>query len=156
MLSSLIALHFIISFNVARYEGVLPKPQPEKRLENLVEENHPQKDDFKAGDDEAKKKAKEAAEKAGMVIFGIGLGAFILYCIVTLAVQMIPWFVALARGHNSSLSIFVLSFFLGWTCIGWVVALVWACSGDTRSIDRRRARHYEDDDYDDRPRRRRR
>jgi hypothetical protein len=31
---------------------------------------------------------------------------------------------------QNSTAIFVLNLFLGWTVIGWVVALVWACTRD--------------------------
>ena len=35
-------------------------------------------------------------------------------------------------GHNkrSAAGIFLLNFFLGWTFIGWIVALLWACASD--------------------------
>jgi len=34
----------------------------------------------------------------------------------------------LARNRNNFLSIFLLNFFLGWTVIFWIVALIWALS----------------------------
>ena len=37
-----------------------------------------------------------------------------------------PFLIALKRDHVDSTAIFVLNLFLGWTFIGWVVALVWA------------------------------
>jgi hypothetical protein len=40
----------------------------------------------------------------------------------------IPTAVALFRGHHNKGAIIVLNLFLGWTLIGWVVALVWACT----------------------------
>ena len=45
-----------------------------------------------------------------------------------LLLYFLPWFVAWLRQHTSSLAIFVLNLFVGWTFIGWVVALVWACT----------------------------
>jgi hypothetical protein len=48
----------------------------------------------------------------------IGWGLFALY--------MLPAIVALARFHHNSASIFLVNFFLGWTFLGWVAALVWA------------------------------
>ena len=32
--------------------------------------------------------------------------------------------------HRNVLSIFLVNFFLGWTVIGWVIAMIWACSAD--------------------------
>jgi hypothetical protein len=52
-------------------------------------------------------------------IFGFG---FVLY--------FLPSILALARNKRDTVSIFVLNFLLGWTAIGWVVALVWALKVD--------------------------
>lgn len=38
----------------------------------------------------------------------------------------IPYFVARFRGHPNRHSILALNFFLGWTFLGWVWALVWS------------------------------
>ena len=40
---------------------------------------------------------------------------------------MLPWAVAASRGKSNQAAIGVVSFFLGWTFIGWVIALVMAC-----------------------------
>ncbi len=40
---------------------------------------------------------------------------------------MLPWAVAATRGKSNSLAIALLNFFLGWTFIGWLAALVMAC-----------------------------
>lgn len=42
------------------------------------------------------------------------------------AVYFIPTFIALARRQKNLLSIFILNLFLGWSVVGWVIALVWA------------------------------
>lgn len=39
----------------------------------------------------------------------------------------IPTMNAILAGHQNSFAIFVLNFFLGWTLIGWVGALIWSC-----------------------------
>jgi Superinfection immunity protein len=44
-----------------------------------------------------------------------------------------PWIVALCRGHQATLAIFILNLFLGWSGLGWVAALVWACMPVTRT-----------------------
>lgn len=52
--------------------------------------------------------------------FGMG---FVLY--------FLPSIVALARQKRDLVSILLLNFFLGWTAIGWVVALIRAVKVDT-------------------------
>lgn len=41
-----------------------------------------------------------------------------------------PVIVSKVRNHRQSLAIGMLNLFLGWTLIGWVAALVWACTTD--------------------------
>ena len=36
----------------------------------------------------------------------------------------------IGRHKANALAIFVFNFFLGWTFLGWVLALVWACTKD--------------------------
>jgi hypothetical protein len=52
-------------------------------------------------------------------IFGFG---FVLY--------FLPAIIAFARSKRDAVSILVLNLFLGWTMIGWVIALVWALKED--------------------------
>lgn len=42
----------------------------------------------------------------------------------------LPTIVALIKSKRDSLAIFLLNFFLGWSVIGWVIALVWAAKND--------------------------
>jgi Superinfection immunity protein len=42
----------------------------------------------------------------------------------------LPSIIAAARSKRDLVSIFVLNFLLGWTAIGWIVALVWALKVD--------------------------
>jgi Superinfection immunity protein len=51
--------------------------------------------------------------------FGFG---FVMY--------FLPSIIALARSKRDILAIILLNFLLGWTLIGWVVALVWALKTD--------------------------
>lgn len=63
---------------------------------------------------------REASESSGFrILFGI------LFSAVTL-LYMLPTGVSLIRNGRNKLPIFLLNLFLGWTFIGWVVALVWA------------------------------
>jgi hypothetical protein len=45
-------------------------------------------------------------------------------------IYFLPSIIAAARSKRDLLSIFLLNFFLGWTAIGWIVALVWAVKTD--------------------------
>lgn len=39
---------------------------------------------------------------------------------------LLPFSVALWRGHGEATKIFLVNLLLGWTVIGWIVALVWS------------------------------
>ena len=51
--------------------------------------------------------------------FGLGFVMYFLPCIV-----------AFVRSKRDTASIVLLNFFLGWTMVGWIVALVWAFKTD--------------------------
>ncbi|MCO5278017.1 MAG: superinfection immunity protein [Saprospiraceae bacterium] len=55
------------------------------------------------------------------------MGALIIIAI-SFAVYFLPSIVG--RNKENSASIILLNLFLGWTFVGWVVALVWATSKD--------------------------
>lgn len=48
----------------------------------------------------------------------------------------LPSIVALAKSKRDLFAIFLLNFFLGWTMIGWIVALVWAAKSDVPGVAR--------------------
>ncbi len=48
----------------------------------------------------------------------------------------LPTLIALARSKRDTTAILLLNFFLGWTMIGWVVALVWAAKNDVPMMAR--------------------
>jgi len=48
---------------------------------------------------------------------------------VAAVVYLIPTFVSSIRHHRQSGPIAVVNIFLGWTLVGWVVALAWSVSG---------------------------
>jgi hypothetical protein len=52
---------------------------------------------------------------------------FIVLSLIALFLYFLPTIVANSRKRQVG-SIFVLNLFLGWTLLGWVVALVWAMS----------------------------
>lgn len=45
-------------------------------------------------------------------------------------IYFIPFIVALCRSKKNTAAILMLNLFAGWTFIGWVIALVWACMED--------------------------
>jgi hypothetical protein len=64
--------------------------------------------------------------------------------IVLVTCYLMPTIVALACDKCGAGGIALVNFFLGWTVIGWFVALIWSCTGKTRPDDRREAkRHHE-------------
>ena len=48
--------------------------------------------------------------------------------IIFVPLYFLPTIVAAKRNHQSSGGIFALNLLLGWTMIGWIIALVWSCS----------------------------
>ncbi|MBF5094709.1 superinfection immunity protein [Azospirillum sp. INR13] len=48
---------------------------------------------------------------------------------IALVLYLIPTWIAAARNHSSAAGVFVINLFLGWTFLGWVVALAWSVSG---------------------------
>jgi hypothetical protein len=56
-------------------------------------------------------------------IFGFG---FVFY--------FFPSIIALAKSRPNTLTIVLINFFLGWSLIGWIVALVMALREDVRPI----------------------
>jgi Superinfection immunity protein len=49
---------------------------------------------------------------------------------IGLALYFLPSIIALARNKRDITAIFLLNLFLGWSVIGWIVALVWAVKHD--------------------------
>lgn len=49
---------------------------------------------------------------------------------------MLPYLLAESHRHPHALAIGALNLFLGWTLLGWVVALAWASAktGEARSV----------------------
>ena len=57
--------------------------------------------------------------------FGIGFALYFL-----------PSIIAAIKSKRDTLAIFLLNFFLGWTVIGWFVALIWAAKHDVPVVVR--------------------
>ena len=54
----------------------------------------------------------------------------IIFLILVFILYFLPTVFATIRSHSSSGGIFALNLFLGWTLIGWVVALAWSLKSD--------------------------
>lgn len=71
---------------------------------------------------------------------GEGAGAAALLAmlcggLIGLAFHFIPTIVAVIRKHRNTGPIVLVNLLLGWSCIGWVVALAWSMTDQTE--DRR-------------------
>lgn len=56
----------------------------------------------------------------------------IMLVIICFVFYFAPTFNALSRKHPNKSQVFLMNLFLGWTLIGWVVALVWSASAMKR------------------------
>jgi hypothetical protein len=52
----------------------------------------------------------------------IGIGLLTIAAVA----YFIPCIIALMRSHRNAMAIFVLNLLLGWSVLGWIIALVWA------------------------------
>jgi hypothetical protein len=59
---------------------------------------------------------------------GLGFG----YLAILLLIYFLPAAIAFSRGHVNAGAILVLNLFLGWTALGWIVALVWSFMNSTK------------------------
>ena len=52
------------------------------------------------------------------------------------ALYFIPAIIAIRRVHHNAIAITAVNFLLGWNIIGWILALVWACTytNNTKTI----------------------
>lgn len=83
-------------------------------------------------EDDRKALAKEQADlraltKHRMTQFGLGMLA--IGAALGLFVYFLPTIIG--KRKVNAVAIFALNLFLGWTFIGWIVALVWACTEDS-------------------------
>lgn len=51
---------------------------------------------------------------------------FLLFVGIMFWIYFLPTYIARKRHHNNTAAIFILNLFLGWSLVGWVIALVWA------------------------------
>lgn len=58
--------------------------------------------------------------------------AGVIGVIILVSCYFLPTVVAFERDKRGASGVALFNLFLGWTVIGWFVALIWACSGITR------------------------
>jgi RsiW-degrading membrane proteinase PrsW (M82 family) len=51
---------------------------------------------------------------------------FLILAALMLGAYFLPAIIAINRNHQNRVAILVLNIFLGWTFLGWIVALVWS------------------------------
>lgn len=61
--------------------------------------------------------------------------------VIMTCIYFIPAFVGFSRGHLATGAIFVANLVFGWTLLGWVIVLIWACNSNTIN-NRYRELHY--------------
>jgi hypothetical protein len=63
-------------------------------------------------------------------------GAIIGFFFIGIAIlcYFLPVICAGMRGHHNALAIGILNVFLGWTFLGWIIALVWAFTQSQRPV----------------------
>ena len=60
----------------------------------------------------------------GEAIFTLVVGVVLFLFFI--ALWFLPALIAAHRSHRNTLAIFLVCLFLGWTGLGWVIALIWA------------------------------
>ena len=92
--------------------------------------------------EEANKAAAAAAESLRQTIAQkkrqILLGLAVLGGILSIFLYFLPSIIG--RHKANAMAIFMLNIFLGWTFVGWVAALIWACTQDSAMEQLARAR----------------
>lgn len=58
----------------------------------------------------------------------VGVLGLLCVAFVALVAYFFPTAVAFHRRHHNSWAILVLNLLLGWSFVGWVASLVWACT----------------------------
>ena len=83
---------------------------------------------------ERHKTARSETESSwASTIFGVGgdlvrLGLTVIVAGAIFGLYFLPSFMAKSRKHHQSDAILLTNLFLGWTAIGWIVALIWSAT----------------------------
>lgn len=106
--------------------------QAEEQRENEEAARQQQKlaQQQKEADDKAAAQAAEALHQAiEKRKTTLVLAASVLGLVLCVFVYFLPTIIG--RHKTNAMAIFMLNLFLGWTFLGWVIALVWACTHDS-------------------------
>jgi hypothetical protein len=60
---------------------------------------------------------------------------YVILFAVVFYLYMLPAFLGRKRGVNNLGTLTMFNLLLGWTVLGWIVALLWAVSGQTKAAD---------------------
>lgn len=55
-----------------------------------------------------------------------------IFALVLVAAYFVPTVVAFNRDHRNAAAIAALNLLLGWTFLGWIIALVWSLTADVK------------------------
>ena len=61
-----------------------------------------------------------------------GASEWLVIIFILLPLYFLPTIIAMTRKSPNSTAIFLLNFFLGWTFVGWICALIWAFSSNSK------------------------
>jgi T4 superinfection immunity protein len=75
----------------------------------------------------------EYGEEPEMLSALVALGTLVGFAFA-LALLFLPTLIAKSRNHPNTLPIFLVNLFFGWTFIGWVISLVWACTRPAQPV----------------------
>jgi hypothetical protein len=64
---------------------------------------------------------------------GGGIEFIWVYFLLGIVITLLPAIIAFARSHQSKWGITILTVLAGWTGIGWIIALIWACSDPNKN-----------------------
>lgn len=70
--------------------------------------------------------ASPTAAPADITQAGLGVGLVLFILGIGLIFYFLPTIIAASRNHQNAGAIFALNLLLGWSFIGWIVALVWS------------------------------
>jgi Superinfection immunity protein len=62
---------------------------------------------------------------------GAAVVLIIFFILLSTAMMLVPGVIATMRKHHNALAIWMIAIFAGWTGVGWIIALVWACTNPT-------------------------